>query len=102
MSLVLKRGIGEKLQAPLNSGNAIRNLEDECFRQKTIKLKSEPADHNHAESAKKYHRIGSGSLRGKIAGLNGAPPRFGIPHSTLDSKIKPLKIRKHNCPPEPQ
>jgi len=32
--------------------------------------------------------------RGKIAGKGGAATKLGIPPSTLDSKIKQLKIRK--------
>jgi DNA-binding NtrC family response regulator len=32
--------------------------------------------------------------RGKIAGAQGAAARLGIPRSTLDSKIKQLKIEK--------
>jgi DNA-binding NtrC family response regulator len=33
--------------------------------------------------------------RGKIAGPDGAAARLGIPPSTLGSKIKQLKIKKH-------
>ena len=33
--------------------------------------------------------------KGKIAGPEGAAARLGIPRSTLDSKIKQLKIKKH-------
>jgi transcriptional regulator with GAF, ATPase, and Fis domain len=33
--------------------------------------------------------------KGKIAGLEGAAAKLGIPRSTLDSKIKQLKIKKH-------
>ena len=32
---------------------------------------------------------------GKVAGPEGAAAKLGIPRSTLDSKIKQLKIRKH-------
>jgi transcriptional regulator with PAS, ATPase and Fis domain len=32
---------------------------------------------------------------GKVAGPNGAAAKLGIPRSTLDSKIKQLKIKKH-------
>jgi formate hydrogenlyase transcriptional activator len=34
--------------------------------------------------------------KGKVAGPEGAAARLGIPRSTLDSKIKQLKIKKHN------
>jgi formate hydrogenlyase transcriptional activator len=34
--------------------------------------------------------------KGKIAGPEGAAAKLGIPRSTLDSKIKQLKIKKHN------
>ncbi len=33
--------------------------------------------------------------RGKVAGANGAAARLGIPASTLESKIRQLKIEKH-------
>jgi PAS domain S-box-containing protein len=33
--------------------------------------------------------------KGKVAGPNGAAAKLGIPRSTLDSKIKQLKIKKH-------
>jgi formate hydrogenlyase transcriptional activator len=33
--------------------------------------------------------------KGKVAGPEGAAARLGIPRSTLDSKIKQLKIKKH-------
>jgi len=33
--------------------------------------------------------------RGKVAGPRGAAAKLGIPRSTLDSKIKHLKIKKH-------
>jgi transcriptional regulator with PAS, ATPase and Fis domain len=32
---------------------------------------------------------------GKVAGLNGAAAKLGIPRSTLDAKIKQLNIKKH-------
>ena len=32
---------------------------------------------------------------GKVAGANGAAAKLGIPPSTLESKIKQLKITKH-------
>ena len=32
---------------------------------------------------------------GKVAGPGGAEAKLGIPRSTLDSKIKQLKIKKH-------
>jgi len=34
--------------------------------------------------------------RGKVAGTNGAAARLGIPASTLESKIKQLRIKKRN------
>jgi formate hydrogenlyase transcriptional activator len=34
---------------------------------------------------------------GKIAGPGGAAAKLGIPRSTLDSKIKQLKIKRQNC-----
>jgi len=39
---------------------------------------------------------------GKVAGPNGAAAKLGIPRSTLDSKIKQLRIRKRKYFPEPQ
>ena len=34
--------------------------------------------------------------RGKVAGPNGAAARLGVPPTTLESKIKQLKIKKRN------
>jgi len=38
---------------------------------------------------------------GRVAGPNGAAVKLGIPRSTLDSKIKQLKIRKYNPRSDP-
>lgn len=38
---------------------------------------------------------------GRVAGPSGAAAKLGIPRSTLDSKIKHLRIRKHKYIPEP-
>jgi len=40
--------------------------------------------------------------RGRVAGPNGAAAKLGIPRSTLDSKIKQLKIQKYKYTPGPQ
>jgi DNA-binding NtrC family response regulator len=40
--------------------------------------------------------------KGKVAGPEGAAAKLGIPRSTLDSKIKQLKIKKHKFIPESQ
>jgi len=40
--------------------------------------------------------------RGKVAGPQGAAAKLGIPRSTLDSKIKQLKIKKHKFIAEQQ
>ena len=39
--------------------------------------------------------------KGKVAGPKGAAAKLGIPRSTLDSKIKQLRIKKHQFIPEP-
>jgi formate hydrogenlyase transcriptional activator len=39
---------------------------------------------------------------GRVAGPNGAAVKLGIPRSTLDSKIKQLKIRKYKPTLGPQ
>jgi DNA-binding NtrC family response regulator/PAS domain-containing protein len=39
--------------------------------------------------------------RGRVAGPNGAAAKLGIPRSTLDSKIKQLKIQKYKHTPGP-
>ncbi|HXH65994.1 MAG TPA: sigma 54-interacting transcriptional regulator [Candidatus Limnocylindrales bacterium] len=39
---------------------------------------------------------------GRVAGPNGAAAKLGIPRSTLDSKIKQLKIHKQKYTPQPQ
>jgi transcriptional regulator with GAF, ATPase, and Fis domain len=38
--------------------------------------------------------------KGKVAGPEGAAAKLGIPRSTLDSKIKQLKIKKHKFIPQ--
>ena len=38
--------------------------------------------------------------KGKVAGPEGAAAKLGIPRSTLDSKIKQLRIKKHRFIPE--
>jgi formate hydrogenlyase transcriptional activator len=38
--------------------------------------------------------------KGKVAGPEGAAAKLGIPRTTLDSKIKQYKIRKHRFVPE--
>ena len=40
--------------------------------------------------------------KGKVAGPQGAAARLGIPRSTLDSKIKQLRIKKHKFISEQQ
>jgi formate hydrogenlyase transcriptional activator len=37
---------------------------------------------------------------GRVAGPKGAAARLGVPRSTLDWKIKQLKIKKHKFVPE--
>jgi formate hydrogenlyase transcriptional activator len=39
--------------------------------------------------------IALAECKGKVAGPEGAAAKLRIPRSTLDSKIKQLKIRKH-------
>ena len=39
--------------------------------------------------------IALAECKGKVAGPKGAAAKLGIPRSTLDSKIKQLKIKKH-------
>jgi DNA-binding NtrC family response regulator len=38
--------------------------------------------------------------KGKVAGPEGAAAKLGIPRSTLDSKIKQLRIKRHRFIPE--
>jgi len=40
-------------------------------------------------------QAGGSESNGKVAGPNGAAAKLGIPRSTLDLKIKQLKIEKH-------
>jgi len=46
------------------------------------------------DQEKKIIEAALAASRGKIAGANGAAARLGIPASTLDSKIKQLKIKR--------
>jgi formate hydrogenlyase transcriptional activator len=38
--------------------------------------------------------------KGKVAGPEGAAAKLGVPPTTLDSKIKQHRIRKHRFVPE--
>jgi PAS domain S-box-containing protein len=44
---------------------------------------------------RKIIEIALAECKGKVAGAKGAAAKLGIPRSTLDSKIKQLKIKKH-------
>ena len=47
------------------------------------------------EQEKKMIEVALSESRGKVAGLLGAAAKLGIPSSTLESKIKMLKIKKN-------
>jgi DNA-binding NtrC family response regulator len=48
-----------------------------------------------ASEEKKVIEAALAEAQGQVSGSNGAAARLGIPPSTLDSKIKALKINKH-------
>jgi DNA-binding NtrC family response regulator len=52
------------------------------------------------EQEKKIIEAALGESKGRIAGRCGAAAKLGIPSSTLESKIKLLKIRKNGFKPE--
>jgi DNA-binding NtrC family response regulator len=48
------------------------------------------------DQAKEIIESALAESRGKVAGAGGAASRLGIPPSTLDSKIRQLRIKKNN------
>ena len=55
-----------------------------------------PADTDLQDQEKEMIEAALAETRGKVAGANGAAAKLGIPPSTLESKIKQLKINKQN------
>jgi hypothetical protein len=70
----------------------------DCFRNGRLMV-----FHYHADDwQENQHRDPDGNdahiaqeSKGKVAGLEGAAAKLGIPPSTLDTKIKQLGIKKH-------
>jgi DNA-binding NtrC family response regulator len=52
------------------------------------------------EQEKKIIEAALGESRGRVAGRLGAAAKLGVPSSTLESKIKLLKIKKNRFRPE--
>jgi DNA-binding NtrC family response regulator len=52
------------------------------------------------EQEKKIIEASLAESKGRIAGCSGAAAKLGIPSSTLESKIKLLKIKKNQFKPE--
>ena len=56
---------------------------------------SAPLTQNVQNYEKELIEAALAESNGKVAGPNGAAAKLGIPRSTLDLKIKQLKINKH-------
>jgi formate hydrogenlyase transcriptional activator len=56
---------------------------------------SGPLTQNVQNYEKELIEVALAESKGKVAGPNGAAAKLGIPRSTLDLKIKQLKIKKH-------
>jgi len=56
---------------------------------------SSPLKQNLQNYEKELIETALAESNGKVAGPNGAAAKLGIPRSTLDLKIKQLKIKKH-------
>jgi DNA-binding NtrC family response regulator len=64
-------------------------------RRVSLPQQPEPTDAN--EDARRERQIIEGALtgsRGRVSGSNGAAARLGVPPSTLEHRIKKLRIRK--------
>ena len=57
--------------------------------------RSQPLSERLVSQEKEMIETALAASNGKVSGLSGAAARLGIPQSTLDSKIKSLKINKH-------
>jgi DNA-binding NtrC family response regulator len=55
----------------------------------------QPLSQKLAAQEKELIETALNESQGRVSGPSGAAARLGIPQSTLDSKIKSLKINKH-------
>jgi DNA-binding NtrC family response regulator len=55
--------------------------------------------HTLASNEKQIIETALAATRGRVSGPSGAAAKLGIPPSTLDSKIRSLKINKHRFKP---
>jgi DNA-binding NtrC family response regulator len=60
-----------------------------------IEQTSRPAFRMSASDEKKTIETALAEARGRVSGPSGAAAKLGVPPSTLDSKIRTLKINKH-------
>lgn len=57
---------------------------------------SQPLSEKIAAQEKEMIEAALAESKGRVSGPSGAAAKLGIPQSTLDSKIKSLKINKHH------
>jgi formate hydrogenlyase transcriptional activator len=55
----------------------------------------QPLSEKLATQEKEMIEVALAECNGRVSGPRGAAAKLGIPQSTLDSKIKALKINKH-------
>jgi PAS domain S-box-containing protein len=60
---------------------------------------SQPLSEKLAAQEKEMIEAALADCKGRVSGPSGAAAKLGIPQSTLDSKIKSLKINKHHFKP---
>jgi transcriptional regulator with GAF, ATPase, and Fis domain len=81
----------------LTPGDVLRVDESWLFKESSQPSPSAPA-HRPVDGEYKGEReiieAALSECRGRVAGPNGAAAKLGIPPSTLESRIKALKIRK--------
>ena len=79
-----------------SAGSTIANRLGEDYRLRILILEAGPPDSQNTRDQQKA-RIEAAlkDTRGRIAGPDGAAARLGIPASTLESRIRTLKINKY-------
>jgi formate hydrogenlyase transcriptional activator len=71
---------------------------DESWLGRRVPSSDSPAHHlseRLASQEKEMIEAALAASNGRVAGPSGAAAKLGIPQSTLDSKIRSLKINKH-------
>jgi DNA-binding NtrC family response regulator len=81
----------------LTSGDVLRVDESWLYKepsQRATRVQAPPSPDDEDRGEREIIVAALTESRGRVAGPNGAAAKLGIPPSTLESKIKALKIRK--------